>query len=442
MQFDQKCGRILAGPEMHQPQSHRIAVDIRRTSDRHILAPMAMQVYAWAIVLIVLLVRIVRTYYANVLHGHLSDFGRMYYAVLSWRAGVGLYAPNMATPEAYGATLVEMANLTSPQFHLAVWPFTYLPPSIAFGLWVLFNISAWAFSLRICFREWRVTAGPAEAATMALVIATSTVTAGAFETGQYVGLLMVPATLAWRSARQGYWTSSGAWLGLLSSMKPFALIFIAWLIWRRRWRAAGAAFFTMAASFACGAAIFGTGIYQQWQSVLANHVPTWGWLYVNASASAPWARAFAPSPVFQHISSPLLAVSGPLVCSALIATVTAWRLRRNDDTDLVWAILWTAALLISPLGWTYYLWWTTGPLGAAILHGWRHRPALRWPLVAIAACFVLPLNITIIGQPSIVASLTIGSIYTWALFAAWIGAVTDHRLSIAAISEDPPARSV
>jgi hypothetical protein len=95
------------------------------------------------------------------------------------------------------------------------------------------------------------------------------------------------------------------------------------------------------------------------------------------------------------------------------------------NIDIAWTILWCAALLISPLGWTYYLWWAAGPIGAVVLHAWHHRPERRWLLVVLAAGVSLPSGATLLlGQPSVVASFTIGSILTWALLAIWIVAVS------------------
>jgi hypothetical protein len=194
---------------------------------------------------------------------------------------------------------------------------------------------------------------------------------------------MVSATLAWRAAKHGKWAASGAWLGFLSSHKPFVLIFIAWLLWQRRWRGVIVSCAVLIASVACGELVFGPSIYQHWQQALREDVPAWGWLYVNASAWAPWARAFGPSPVFTHAAIPTIAVTSALASATAVAGVTAWRLRRGMDVDLAWSVLWSAALLISPLGWTYYLWWGAGPFGALTLHAWRDRP-IRPDLVICA----------------------------------------------------------
>jgi hypothetical protein len=388
-----------------------------------------LRVFVWAMALAVIAIRAWKAYQLFVVHGHLADFGRLYYAVRDWRDGGGLYTPTVATPEPYGDITREMVNVATPSFHVIVWPFTYLGPSPAFVCWVVCNAIAWTCCLRICLREWRVAISPPAAALLAIGIALSTLMSGAFETGQYVGLLMLPATLAWRAARRGEWTRSGAWLGMLASQKPFAFIFVAWLLWQRRWRGALASALVTIASVALGEIVFGWGIHLQWQAVLRSDVSNWGWLLLNASIAAPWMRAFGASPAFSHSQTTTLTQLAALGSAAAIGGVTAWRVRRSDDVDLSWSVLWTAALLISPIGWTYYLWWAAGPLGAALILCWRTQPALRRPLLVVAACFLLPLPMLFIGQPSVLASFTIGSIFTWALMALWIAVASSDRLT-------------
>lgn len=398
-------------------------------SSKHPFAKTPIRMIVWVMAVALIPIRAYKAYQLFVVHGHLADFGRLYYAVLAWRGGGGLYTPTVATPEPYGDAIREMVNVATPSFHLIVWPFTWLSPSTAFVCWVACNAVAWACSLRICLREWQITLSPPAAATLAIGIAISTLTSGAFETGQYVGLLMLPATLAWRAARRSEWAMSGVWLGLVASQKPFVFIFVPWLMWHRRWRGAIAAALVTIVSVALGEMVFGRGIHLQWQTVLRSDVSAWGWLFLNASTAAPWMRAFGPSPAFSHSQNTALMGYATLGSAAVIACITAWRVRRGADLDLSWAVLWTAALLISPIAWTYYLWWAAGPLGATLIVAWQTRPALRQPLLLAAACFVLPLPTFLIGQPSVTASFTLGSTFTWALVVVWVAAVSDHRLA-------------
>jgi hypothetical protein len=75
--------------------------------------------------------------------------------------------------------------------------------------------------------------------------------------------------------------------------------------------------------------------------------------------------------------------------------------------------------LISPLGWTYYIWWAAGPIGIVAIRFLQQQVNRRWQILAIAACFWLPLNALIIGQPSVFASFFVGSVFTWALLSLW-----------------------
>jgi hypothetical protein len=177
-----------------------------------------------------------------------------------------------------------------------------------------------------------------------------------------------------------------------------------------------------------GEMAFGSGVHLQWQAVLRRDVSTWGWLLLNASIAAPWMRAFGEAPAFAHIEHTAVMAYGALGSAAVIAGVTAWQARRSAEVDLAWSVLWTAALLISPIGWTYYLWFAAGPLGATLIVIWQTRVAWRQPLLVLAACFVLPLPTLFMGQPSVTASLTVGSMFTWALMALWIAAASDGRL--------------
>jgi hypothetical protein len=382
----------------------------------------------WILLSAVLGVQATGVWAIHVRTGQLSDFGRFYYAVDAWRTAAGdLYQPTFVTPIVVKGQTLEMMNVASPLWHVVALPFTYVSPRIAFGLWVLCNVAAWAWSVRICLSQWKLVVDYRWYPAIAFGIVGSSVTAGAFHTGQYIGLLMLPATFAWRAARENRWVSVGAWLGFLSYHKPFGLIFFVWLAWNRRWRALLACMIVLVASVVVGEVVFGPGIHVQWRAALQKDVTAWTWLYTNASIWAPWARAFRPSPSFAFWQSSALAVLPALACAGTVAMVTGWRLRRPVQIDSAWTILWSAALLISPLGWTYYLWWGAGPFGAVILRAWQQQPQFRWQIWAIAACFWLPLDTMIAGQPSVFASFVVGSLFTWALMAFWMLALRDSK---------------
>ena len=81
-----------------------------------------------------------------------------------------------------------------------------------------------------------------------------------------------------------------------------------------------------------------------------------------------------------------------------------------------------AALLMSPLGWNYYLWIAVWPTAAMLAHHapWR-RPAWRdlW-LVPGLGGWLWWGKMTEWGQPNPLVTLTGSSLYFWALLSFWI----------------------
>ncbi len=59
-------------------------------------------------------------------------------------------------------------------------------------------------------------------------------------------------TLAWREARHGCWTQDGTLLGLCTSITPFLLIFVPYLLLSRRWRGTAAAVLSAGCRFLLG----------------------------------------------------------------------------------------------------------------------------------------------------------------------------------------------
>jgi len=118
-----------------------------------------------------------------------------------------------------------------------------------------------------------------------------------------------------------------------------------------------------------------------------------------------------------------------LAGAGAIAAVTAWRTwpgsRTAADPDRLFALLLVAALLVSPLGWIYYL-----PLAAAPLVALAARRELTGPGRARAVAFVvgaallyLPMELTESGQPSALATLTLASAHSWGALAVWFSLV-------------------
>ena len=93
--------------------------------------------------------------------------------------------------------------------------------------------------------------------------------------------------------------------------------------------------------------------------------------------------------------------------------------------DRMFAVTLSAALLISPLAWIYYLFLLAGPFIALCLDD-RWRKGLRWRkvvLVGAVICCMLSPGTLASGQPNGWATLSIGSAYFWGLLGVWVCAL-------------------
>jgi hypothetical protein len=123
-----------------------------------------------------------------------------------------------------------------------------------------------------------------------------------------------------------------------------------------------------------------------------------------------------------------------LALAVLIGVVTLSRVvrpRPGPQHDACWAALLLAALLMSPLGWNYYLWIAVWPVAAVVAHHapWRRpRPADLWLLPGLGGWLWWG-RMTEWGLPHPLATLTAASLYFWALLSMWIWTILVLRRS-------------
>lgn len=329
-----------------------------------------------------------------------DDFGRFWYATSAWRIhGTSLYA---LTPASVADDGLVYTNLNLPHTHLLFVPFTWLGRDLAAAVWLLTGIASLAASLMVIHKEsgWRPTWGWVAVFLWWMPTHVQAVT------GQIAWLLLLPMTLAWADARRNRWAYAGAWIGVATAIKPFLAPLLIWLVWRREWRAIGAAVAASLIVFAVGLVTFGVDSYADWRHVVGG--VDWYARPVNASMWGGVYRAFTVNPRFAsvvdlgHGALWLTAILG-----AIVAMATWGRCRQLRELDAEWTIVLTATLLICPLGWVYY--------GCLLLPGWR----ARWPGILATACWLVPTPWITAGQPSALATVLWGSTATWGLLLAW-----------------------
>jgi alpha-1,2-mannosyltransferase len=354
-----------------------------------------------------------------------QDFGIFLASVRHSLAGRSLYAPTPLRWRTH-ATGTAPLNLNLPHTNLLIWPLAVLPDREALIAWtwaglVLFVVTS-AVSLRALGWRWRWL--PALAA---LVYLLAWAPSAAFSlTAQVSFLLMLPVTMAWLARRRGRSRAAGVWLGVAAAMKPFLLIFLPYFAIRRDREATLAMASTVAVVFAAGVLVFGVEAYLEW----ARQLPriTWSAHYFNASFTGVLQRSLGRSYLAVVADRPdlVLPLAAALSLAVTAVTFLAIARRRSPDVDAEWTALLLASLLISPLGWNYYLWIAVWPAAALIagLAPWRNPRVQDLWLAGGLLGWLWWSKMTLWGQPHPLATVTFGSMYFWALLSMWLWTVT------------------
>jgi hypothetical protein len=351
-----------------------------------------------------------------------------------------MYGPNPSTlMQVSESTTKQFWNLNLPHFHLILLPIAFLPPKVALAFWGWATLFCLIISLGLIIREMEIKITPLRFLTGLSGLLAFSGTGNVLITGQTSIWLMLPMTLCWLEARRGRWTVAGIYLGLVISLKPFLLIFIPHLLLRRKYLAAVSAGFVIALLFAIGFLIFGLNSYASW--IRAIFSMDWTWAAMNGSIKGFLVRIFAESPYYSKITEyPRIVLPFYLGAVSLIGistmVFTVWD-HSDHSVDRSFALLQISALLISPVGFIYYIWLPLGPLSITIyfwlLKNWKENYLVsmgaNWGktgLLLIASLgLIFPLPAILLFQPLPFATLTVGSIYFWGFLALWTFLILD-----------------
>lgn len=376
---------------------------------------------------------------------HMNDFGKFYYSARAFLDGQDMYEPTPPTLIPVGdGRYFTFLNLNPPHFHLPLIPLALLPPELALAVWGAASLVALAASLLLIGGTVGLRPTPVRVLAVLAAALGFSGTGAVSITGQLSFLLLLPLTLAWTEARRGRWARAGMWLGLALSVKSFLLIFLPYLVLQRRHRAAGVTLGTAGACFALGLVVFGIDAHLSWLRALGSS--DWAWAAMNGSILGFLTRAldrssyYAPIAVVPGLVKPAWLVLSTVV--GLLTLLAAWRRPHESAVDRDFALLLLGALLISPLGWVYYLWLPVGPLAGLVVK-WRREARAResgrvttgvwWRRGLLAAAIpglVWPLLFTTVFGPQPWATATVGSIYFWTTLALWLALMADWLIAI------------
>jgi len=365
---------------------------------------------------------------------NMNDFGKFYYATVDFLNGLNMYGSNPATfiqiNDDYGQ---EFWNLNPPHFHILLFPLAFLPELAALSLWSLANLLALLVVLRLIHNELNLLFSLNQQRLLTLGFLAFAGTGAHFVTGQLSFLLALPVTLAWISARKNQWNKTGMYLGIACSMKLFFLIFLPYLFLQRQFKAMFGIIGVLFGCFGIGLAVFGIEPHLAWLNRLS--AVDWHWAGMNASLWGTLSRTFTENPTYQSVLQtefniyPLWGILS--ICMAIVVYYISFSDTSHRSTDRAFAILIVSAIIISPLGWTYYLFLLLGPLTALI---WQYyqRFQLNTPqqisgrqylqtflLLGSIPGFLMPLVFISQLDSSPLGSLTIGSAYFWSTLMLW-----------------------
>ncbi len=330
------------------------------------------------------------------------DFSLFLESSRRWRAGTDPYAALFANGRGI--------NLNPPATLALVAPLTTLPFRAAFGIWFGLQIAGLAFGLWFSARHQ---ANPALTALLSVSVLTGGI---ALQLGQVTFLLMPLATLAWMDHRRSHDHRAGLLVGLLAYVKPFYALYLVFWLWQRNWRSLTTAIATLTVSWGI-TFILWRDLTLSW--LAATRGVSWQAHVLNASVHGVAARLFsdrlrdqapyfAPWMVSRDVELTLV------TAAALAIAWWSWLRLGSDSKDREWSVVGCVALLLSPLGWTYYF------------------PLLAPSLVATVEARTLLLPLLLLNIPGSwiesqrfgqTATALAGSFAFWLLVYLWLAAL-------------------
>ncbi len=241
-----------------------------------------------------------------------------------------------------------------PAFAFAVAPLSLLPPVAARAIWFSLSIGLliWFVSLSLRLLPDRQRA--AKLLVWLTVLAMGKFYVRELGLGQTNLLLAVLVLLAVDAGRAGRDARAGLLLAAATVVKPYAVLFWPWLVWRRRDRAAAWFAGGMVIAVLLPAVRYGVGgnielLQGLWTVVTSSTAPNLAG-QDNASIAGMWASWLGVGPLAGRLS---------VVTALALVGACAWVLRRPGPGALPGyleaAVLLFLIPLLSPQGWDYVL---------------------------------------------------------------------------------------
>ncbi len=227
------------------------------------------------------------------------------------------------------------------------------------------------------------------------------------QTNILLTVLVLLALAAWRSGREA---AGGALLAAATIVKPYAIVFLPYLVVRRKWRACAGFGALLGAALLVPAVRYGFGqnaalLAGWWSTVTTSTPPNLG-VSDNISIAAMYAKWFGVGAVASRLA---LATALLLVAACAYTLLKVPRAAFPEYLDA--AMLLTVIPLLSPQGWDYVLLMATPAVMLVVSRLDRFPRPVRW--LAVACLLVAGLTLWDIVGRRVYTIFMVASIVTF-----------------------------
>lgn len=320
---------------------------------------------------------------------HRSDFMQDYVAAYSLRHHLPLYgeASNQLTRRLLG--IEGQYNFHPPTNAILFLPLTYLPYKVAFISWNVVGLFALFLLLRIIIAETQLPMPIAKVLGAAVLIWPPFVANAAL--GQVSVFTALALVWSWRLFTRGQDVRGSLVLAVISLIKLFPLIFLAFVIATRRWRASIVLAVAVVLGFSATAVVVGTDVFVLYfRQVIPENTRLWSVFPLNVSIPGALAMLSRPGQWASPVLTPSTGTMVAMILCAGIVGVTTWlavdvRGRRSVE-EQVYITFCVAMLLVSPLTWSHTFLLLIWPAAVLIRDS---RLLSRSVRIAVVGAFVL-----------------------------------------------------
>ncbi len=236
---------------------------------------------------------------------------------------------------------------------------------------------------------------------------------------------MLLVALAWRADRGGRLVQAGFWLGIAIYMKLFLAVLLPLFLIRRSWRTLVAIGVTMISITLSSGVFMGWSLYRWWFQVLGS-------VGVEANVlNASITGALTRNPPASALLWPWVAVFGAVAAVAVLVMFF------SKDDDRRWAVALVGGLLLSPLGWVYYLPLVAAPVVALAMRSIVFRCCLILALLA----FAVPFQLLAAYPPTSRHAAIVYSLYTVALMFLFVSGRPDPGVATSGVGPHTERKS-